>query len=405
MTDAEKAYKAALQKIGRVRRAGGTALDLSGESFSVLDTVPLQIAQLRGLTQLDLSGTKVSDVSPLTTLTALTGLFLSKTRVRDLSPLSTLTNITALCLGHTLVTDLTAIASMTRLVSLRLIATPVTNLAPIATMTELEWLHLDETQVEDLRPIVGMGLLATQKGVRRALFYSNTPATQRDGALLRLSQIEDPDDSATQTLAYLNTLPPWPEPYTPETSGDGSPPAPIGALLEPPAPLPAVQAAETQIRTLLRNALVTQATAANLSEQIARALHGVQATQGNELAPILQMMAEVGEVLGNLADDPITSGDPEREQWLLLRIAQLEAIIERLTRALRDTEQARLAAEALSKKDGFLQSYRKSLGTAAGVGTVGLIGVGVPTAADYFLGADHPLVTAFLTVMGRLPKV
>jgi hypothetical protein len=71
---------------------------------------------------------------------------------------------------------------------------------------------------------------------------------------------------------------------------------------------------------------------------------------------------------------------------------------------LRYTEAARLAAEALAKKDGFIASFRKASGTAAGAGTIALVGVGVPTAAVYFLGADHPLVHAFLTVVGRLPK-
>jgi internalin A len=33
-----------------------------------------------------------------------------------------------------------------------------------------------------------------------------------------------------ETLAYLRSLPPWPEPYTPAATPDGSPPQPIGAI-------------------------------------------------------------------------------------------------------------------------------------------------------------------------------
>ena len=36
--------------------------------------------------------------------------------------------------------------------------------------------------------------------------------------------------------------------------------------------------------------------------------------------------------------------------------------------------------------------------------TVGLIAMGVPAAAVYFLGADHPLVTAVMSAIGRVPK-
>jgi len=252
-----------------------------------------------------------------------------------------------------------------------------------------------------LRPVAAMvGLVAGAPG---AFYYNNTPATRRDGALMRLSQIEDRHERARQTFAYLNTLPLWPEPYTPETSGGGSPPAPIGAIPEPPAPLPEVRTAETHIKTLLRNALVTRVTAATLSAQIAGALQGVPATQGNELVPILQMMAEVGEVLGHLADDRPTDDSAARKRQLLLRIAQLEAIVARLTTALGDADKAREAAEALAQKTGFMASFSQSAGTAAGAGIVTLIAVGVPTAAAYFLGVDNRLVKAFLTVIGNLP--
>jgi hypothetical protein len=104
-------------------------------------------------------------------------------------------------------------------------------------------------------------------------------------------------------------------------------------------------------------------------------------------------------MLGNVQLD-----ERHEEQNLRLRIAQLEAVVERLTAELLDAEAARIAAEALAKKEGFVASFRKASGTAAGAGTIALIGVGVPTAAVYFLGADHPLVQAFLTVVGRLPK-
>jgi hypothetical protein len=83
--------------------------------------------------------------------------------------------------------------------------------------------------VADLRPIRGCAKLGTNgpPGLR----FPDTPATKVDGTLARLAGIEDAKDCARETLAYLNTLPPWPEPLPwvpPETLPDiaPSPPAP-----------------------------------------------------------------------------------------------------------------------------------------------------------------------------------
>ena len=379
MSEADRAHIDATREIARVYFNEGTELDLSISPLAELDKIPINIATLKGLSVLDLSGTNVSDLKPIGDMTSLQILNLTRTRVDDLAPL----------------------AAMMEMEELYLDDTPVDDLAPLADIMPIRKLGLNRTKVTDLRPIRGMAL--TKNTGPAGLNFLDTPATYRDGILMRLSLIEDEFERTRQTLAYLNTLPLWPEPCTPETSGDGSPPAPIGAIPEPPAPLTEVRTAETHIKTLLRNALVTRVTAATLSAQIAGALQGVPATQGNELVPILQMMAEVGEVLGHLADDRPTDDSAARKRQLLLRIAQLEAIVARLTTALGDADKAREAAEALAQKTGFMASFSQSAGTAAGAGIVTLIAVGVPTAAAYFLGVDNRLVKAFLTVIGNLP--
>ena len=97
---------------------------------------------------------------------------------------------------------------------------------------------LDEGQVADLRPIRGLAALGTNR--EPGLGFRDTPATRADGTLARLAGIEDPEDRARETLAYLNTLPPWPEPYTPSERPDGQPPQPVGQRVpEVPAPQPA----------------------------------------------------------------------------------------------------------------------------------------------------------------------
>lgn len=485
-TAAEAAYRAALDEIERVKRAGHRVLRLDGKSFHGLDQIPPELTEIAGLEELHLAGTAVSDLAPVAELVELNVLYLGRTAVSDLTPLVGLTelnvldltltavvdiaplasladlyildlartdvfditplaglaDLNSLDLAETRIVDLTAVERLIGLETLSLAKTAVSDLAPLAALNMLETLNLAETPIFDLNPIASLTLIDTLdlslssvsdlsplmrltalsrlrlQGSRAAdlrpirrlvrlgrtseagLVFADTPATRLDAELARMAEIEDNRERVRQTLAYLDSLPPWPEPYTPKARPDGLPPEPIGGLVEPSPPV--VQTAEAQMRALLRNALVTRVSAAAFAEQIAEALRGVPATNGNELAPALQLMAEVGEVLGAIGRQ---SADAQHEENLLrLRISQLESLVDRLTVQLKDAEEARKAAEALAQKDGFMRSYRKSLGIAAGAGTVTLVGVGVPTAAVYFLGAEHELVKAFLTVLGRLPK-
>ncbi len=104
---ADEAYEAAVEEIRRVREAGRTTLDLSGERYRALDRIPQDIAALTALETLYLSETAVSDLAPLATLTALQRLYLNQTAVRDLAPLAALTSLQWLGLNQTAVSDLT----------------------------------------------------------------------------------------------------------------------------------------------------------------------------------------------------------------------------------------------------------------------------------------------------------
>jgi len=440
---ADKAYQAALREIERVRAAGGgpTGLFLSHNVGADLDRIPPEIAALKELRFLVLDGTKVSDLSllvglsqlqsisldgtgvrdlsPLSELKALTSLSLNRTPVDDISPLSKLTELSSLWLMQTAIADLTPLRDLTLLQDLSLSGTTVSDISPLRTMRSLETLLLESTAVSDLsalhdietlqllmlrgtevidlRPIAGLPFPPADLP-ETGLSFSGIPATARDPKLRHLSEIADHEQRTRETLAYLKTLPPWPEPL-PWLQATKSPSVP--ALKHEPRP---VVTAEAQIASLLRHALVTRVTAIQLARQIEAALEGVPATVGNRLPDVLQSMADVAEVLRALAPDAEPMTGALDEAHLRLRIAQLEAIVERLTGDLADERKWREAAEALAAKDGFLHNYRKSAGTAAGVATVGLISIGVPAAAVYFLGIEHPMVQAVLTVLGRLPK-
>lgn len=355
-TAAERAYASAVQAIRRTANRNEDSLDLSGEAFHDLEQIPQEIESLRRLRVLKLDQTSIKDLSPLKLTLELEALYLLETKISDLSPIS----------SH----------------------------------TYLEHLALSYSQVADLRPIKGLDGLG-KKG-HPGLTFRAIPALQVDSNLQRLSEEEDSRIRSSKTLAYLRTLPAWPKPYNPSAGPDGKLQEPIGPMEATSQPVPALLTPETHIAALLRHAIVTRVTAAQLADQIATALRGLPASEGNQLPPVLQLMSEVGEVLDMMARAQSSAAEEERN--LRLRISQLEVLVERLTDQLSDANEATKAAEALAKKDGFLASYRKSLGTAAAVGTVGIIAVGVPTAAIYFLGVEHPLVQAYLTAIGRLPK-
>ena len=239
--------------------AGLTALQILGLSqTSVADIAPL--AGLTALRFLSLIQTAVAELSPLARLTALQHLWLNQTAVADIAPLAHLTALQFLDLDQTAVADIAPLARLTALQSLGLSQTAVADIAPLAGLGEaLEWLSLQDTrvadlspisrlwllrvlvldgsEVADLRPIVGLNKLSTIGPP--GLAFRDTTATRQDGELARLADILDTETRARETLAYLRTLPPWPQPYTPKPGPDGKPPEPIGRG-EPPEQDPAL---------------------------------------------------------------------------------------------------------------------------------------------------------------------
>ena len=75
---------------------------------------------------LDLSGKKVTDLTPLTGLTNLTNLTLSGNQITDLTPLAGLANLLLLALDHNQIADLTPLKGLTNLKMLALQENPLT---------------------------------------------------------------------------------------------------------------------------------------------------------------------------------------------------------------------------------------------------------------------------------------
>lgn len=183
--DAKNAFEAARELIAETIVTGVTDIRFDEGGFGALTQIPIEIANIKGLERLNLAETSIRDLSPLAGITGLTDLWLFDTPVTDLSPIAGMTTLRELRIDQTGVSDLTALAGLTR----------------------LQVLNLNLTGVSDLRPLIGPDKLG-----EGGLWFAGTPAMRLDENLARLSEIKDAKQRAREVLAYLKTLPPWPEP-------------------------------------------------------------------------------------------------------------------------------------------------------------------------------------------------
>lgn len=206
---ADRAYQAALREIAKVKDLGGMELVLSGGEFNSLDQIPPEIAEIKELWRLNLSDTKVVNLENLRSASALQTLWLTNTQIEDISPLEGLIDLEILRLSGTKVSDLSPVRKLLNLKALSLSATEVADISPLMGLSYLEDLSLDRSNIEDLRPIADMAFPVGR--LFDGLRFDNTPATRLDRKLDALSKIRQDEQRTRETLAYLKTLPPWPE--------------------------------------------------------------------------------------------------------------------------------------------------------------------------------------------------
>ena len=106
------------------------------------------------LTELDVGGKEISDISPLSELPQLKSLFLTDNQITDLSPLAGHTQLLSLTLdGNEQLRDLAPLTKMENLRLLYLDRNHVADLSPLAGLTKLKYLYLRDNQVDNLKPL------------------------------------------------------------------------------------------------------------------------------------------------------------------------------------------------------------------------------------------------------------
>ena len=97
--------------------------------------------------KLNLSGERITDLSPLSGLTSLVSLFLWGNQITDVSPLAGLTSLEILIIFENKVTDVSSLAGLTSLRGLALWDNQITNVKPLADLASLEYLELSKNPI------------------------------------------------------------------------------------------------------------------------------------------------------------------------------------------------------------------------------------------------------------------
>ncbi|MBQ1821541.1 MAG: leucine-rich repeat domain-containing protein [Clostridia bacterium] len=120
------------------------------------------ISALSGLTKLEvliLSGNQISDISAVSGLTKLEKLYLGNNQISDITSLSGLTNLTYLSLSDNQISDITALSGLTKLEWLYLYDNQISDITALSGLTNLTHLDLDGNQISDITSLSGLTYL------------------------------------------------------------------------------------------------------------------------------------------------------------------------------------------------------------------------------------------------------
>jgi len=139
-------------------------VDLDGPRYlrrlTLRDCEIADISTLAGfkasLTDADLSGNRIEDVSALAGLEKLTRLSLNDNRIANVDALASLTNLRELRLDNNALTDVSALAKLPNLETLSLAGNAIKNLDALRDFPALKSLNLDGNPITDITKVTGI---------------------------------------------------------------------------------------------------------------------------------------------------------------------------------------------------------------------------------------------------------
>lgn len=119
----------------------------------IIDLMPLR--NLNDIEVLDISGTNVNSLDPLRYNNKIISLKMKKSMISGLEMVSGFSSLEVLDFSNTSVADLLPLKDLTSLKDLRLSGTKVTDLSPLSAMVNLEILYISDLQVSDISAVSG----------------------------------------------------------------------------------------------------------------------------------------------------------------------------------------------------------------------------------------------------------
>ena len=110
-----------------------------------ISTLPL-LTGIKTLRRLEITGTKISDISGLAELTQLTQLDLQRNLISDISALSNLKKLIELRLDSNLITDISPLSGLTNLKELNLTDNAISDFSPLESLPEIITIHAQENR-------------------------------------------------------------------------------------------------------------------------------------------------------------------------------------------------------------------------------------------------------------------
>ena len=134
-----------------VHLAAITRLDLNYQNITSLKSG--DFSGLTALTELDLSGNSISNISALSGLTTLTYLHLGDNSISNISALSGMTKLTELYLWSNSISNISALRGLTKLTTLELSDNSISNVSALERLTTLTDLKLSDNSISDYNPL------------------------------------------------------------------------------------------------------------------------------------------------------------------------------------------------------------------------------------------------------------
>jgi len=135
------------------------------------------------ITELNLAGQGLTDISDLSNLTNLTTLYIENNKISDLSPLSGLTKLTKLKLSNNKVISISPLASLTSLNSLYLDNNQISDISVLSKLTGLKCLYLKGNKVTNYSVVAAYYKNLTDKDFT----YTVTPTTPPKAVVVKVT--------------------------------------------------------------------------------------------------------------------------------------------------------------------------------------------------------------------------